>query len=335
MAAKPAVKDISIVLTNAPQLMLGTKQYPLNFTIMNLRNESKDISMQFSSNSLKMDSTSIDLALAPQEKKVVTVTVSPDKDGALDLSVTINQKRIIKYTETVLEGHENDMPQEPARVAASAPQASVKAPATPVQKPASPLVKPVKPAGPPAVQKPSGTPMKPVKPAGAAPPAVQKPVGAPVKSPVATTPAVSPVTQQAASSEDALEKRIMAIKDKYMAARTRLQSLPQGSPEYKSTYQDAVKLKDQYDKLKAIFESGGTMADAEAAVPSEPTVPARAQDPVAELKELGQRYTNLKNKLATLAPGTPEHEKVKQEALAVYKEYNDKKAKAKEQGLAV
>ena len=121
----------------------------------------------------------------------------------------------------------------------------------------------------------------------------------------------------------------MAIKDKYMASRTKLQSLAQGSSDYQRTYQDALKFKEQYEKLKGIYESGGTMADAEVAVPSE------AADPVAELKALGQRYTDLKNKLAALSPGTPEHDKVKQEALAVYKEYNDKRTKAKEQGLAV
>jgi hypothetical protein len=324
--------------------MLGTKQYPLNFTVMNLRNDVKDVSVQFASNSLKMDSTSIDLTLAPQEKKNVTITVSPEKDGAIDLSVSINQKKTIKYSETVLEGHENDVPQEPVPATPAAPATAAKAPAAPVQKPAGTPAKPVKPAGAtapasaPAVQKPAGAPMKPVKPAGAAPPAaapapaVQKPAGTPMK-PVkpagATAPAAASTPPKPAAGEDALEKRIMAIKDKYMAARTKLQSFTQGTPEYTSTYQDALKFKGHYEKLKAIFESGGTMADAEAAIPSEAT------DPVAELKELGQRYTNLKNKLATLSPGSPEHEKLKQEALAVYKEYNDKRTKAKELGLTV
>ncbi len=315
MAVKPAAKDISVILTNAPQLMLGTKQYPLNFTIMNLRNDVKDVSVEFSSNSLKMDKTTFELTLASQDKKPLTVTVSPEKDGALDLSVAISEKKTIKYTETVLEGHENDALQEPGQAAplAPAPVPAAAAPVKPAQKPAGGPAKPVKPAG-------ATAPAKPMKPAGAAAPAsvpaVQKPAGTPVK------PAGAAAPQKAAGTEDALEKRIMSIKDKYMASRTSLQSFKQGSPEYTRTYQDAVKYKDQYEKLKAIYESGGTMADAEAAVPSE------AKDPVAELKELGQRYTDMKNRLAMLSPGSPEYEKLKQEAMAVYKEYNDKRNKA-------
>ena len=114
-AGKPAIKDISINLTNAPQeLMLGTKKYPLNFTIMNLRNEVKDLSIEFVSSSLNMDTATCDLKLAPQEKKNVTLTVSPKKDGAQELSITITLKRTIKYTETVLEGQENERVKIPA-----------------------------------------------------------------------------------------------------------------------------------------------------------------------------------------------------------------------------
>nr|MDO8088681.1 hypothetical protein [Candidatus Sigynarchaeum springense] len=317
MAVKPAVKDISVILTNAPQLMLGTKQYPLTFTIMNLRNDVKDVSVEFASKSLKMDFTTFDLTLAPQDKRTITVTVTPEKDGVLDLSVAINEKKTIRYTETVLEGHENDSLPDSAPVTTQAP--------APVEPPAAAPVKPI--------QKPAGVPvkpMKPVKPAGmtlpVAAPAVQKPASAAPK-PVKPAGASAP-QKTVARVEDALERRIFSIKDKYMAARTSLQSMKQGSPEYARTYQDAVKYKEQYEKLKAIYESGGTMADAEAAVPSD------AVDPIAELKELGQRYTDMKNKLSTLSPGSPEHEKLKQEAMAVYKEYNDKRNKAKAQGLS-
>nr|MDO8110892.1 hypothetical protein [Candidatus Sigynarchaeota archaeon] len=69
-AVKPAVKDISINLTNAPkELMLGTKQYPLNFAIMNLRNESKTLSLEFASTSMSMDAPKLEINLGPQEKK--------------------------------------------------------------------------------------------------------------------------------------------------------------------------------------------------------------------------------------------------------------------------
>ncbi|MEX2683899.1 MAG: hypothetical protein Q6373_020175 [Candidatus Sigynarchaeota archaeon] len=327
MAVKPAIKDISVILTNAPQLMLGTKQYPLTFTIMNLRNDVKDVSVEFASKSLKMDSTTFDLTLAPQDKQSITVTVTPEKDGALDLAVTINEKKTIKYTETVLEGHENDMHQEAAPAATPTPApvtAAAVTPAKPIQKPTGAPVKPVKPSGAaapvtvPAVQKPAGAPVKPMKPAGEITPAK------PVKPAVIIAP-----QKVAVGAEDALEKRILSIKDKYMAARTTLQSLKQGSPEYMRTYQEAVKYKEQYEKLKSIYESGGTMADAEAAVPSE------SKDPVTELKELGQRYTDMKNRLSMLSPGSPEYEKLKQEAMAVYKEYNDKRNKAKAQGIVV
>ncbi len=334
MAVK--LKDISIILTNAPQLLLGTKQYPLNFTIMNLRNDVKDVSVQFSSNSLKMDSTTVDLTLAPQDKKSFTITVSPEKDGALDLSVAVNQKKNIKYTETVLEGHENDAQQVPATGGSPVPVVAAVSPATPVQKPNGAPMRPVKPAGTtapaaaPPVQKPAGTPVKPVKPAGATAQPVQKPSGIPMK-PVKPAGAAAPMaTQKPATTEDGLEKRIMVIKDKYMASRTALQSLKQGSSDYTRTYQDALKFKEQYDKLKSIYESGGTMADAEAVVPSEAAV-----DPITELKELGQKYSDLKSRLSMLSPGSPEHEKLKNQALAVYKEYNDKRNKAKAQGLAV
>ncbi|MBN2149899.1 MAG: hypothetical protein JW839_00505 [Candidatus Lokiarchaeota archaeon] len=320
MAVKPAVKDISVILTNAPQLMIGTKQYPLNFTVMNLRNDVKDVTVEFSSRSLRMDEARFDITLAPQDKKALTVTVSPQKDGALDLAVEVKQKKTIKYTETVLEGHEDDTPQEPSTLAATAPA------------PVSTSAAPARPTAAPAVQKPAGIPMKPVKPAvvaaPAAVPAVQKPAGAPMKPVKPAGAAATTARPQPAANDDALEKRIMSIKDKYMAARTSIQSLKQGSPEYARTYQEAVKYKEQYERLKAIYESGGTIADAEAAVPSE------AVDPIAELKELGQRYTELKNRLAMLSPGSPEHERLKQEAMAVYKEYNDKRNKAKEQGLA-
>ena len=86
---------------------------------------------------------------------------------------------------------------------------------------------------------------------------------------------------------------------------------------------DIKAMKEQYEKLKKIYENGGSLADAGLA----------PKDPVEELKELMQKYNALKAQLKNLAPGTPAYEKMKQDALAVYKEYTEKHDKAKKEGL--
>jgi len=349
MAEKPAVKDISINLTNAPrELMLGTKSYDLNFMIMNLRSEQRDISVEFSSDAMSVEPAVSEITLAPQEKQTITLNVTPQKDGALDLSVQINLKKTIKYTETVLEGEEGapaepvvtriTSPAAPAEINESSPETETQ-PSAPV-KPIKPgTAKPVKPAGAvkpvkqvgvtkPAVakpMKPAGT-AKPMKPVGTAKP--MKPAGTakpmkPVK-PVKPAAAEQPVAEEKPSADnEALERKIMEIKDQYMSARGQLQSLKQGSPEYVAKYKEATRLKEQYEKLKGIYESGGTLADAGFA----------PKDPVEELKELMQKYNALKAQLKNLKPGNPAYEKMKQDALAVYKEYTEKHDKAKQEGL--
>nr|MDO8116473.1 hypothetical protein [Candidatus Sigynarchaeota archaeon] len=280
MAARPVVKDISINLLNAPkELMLGNKSYDLNFMIMNTKSEQKDLVLNFTSESLKMDQEQLELKLGPQEKKNFTLSVTPTADGALDLSVSVVQRKTITYKETVLEGQENVVKEPEPKRAPEKPAAPAVAPSTPV--------KPVKPAVAPAIPV---KPVKPVKPSGEAPPP-GKPVK-PVKPSGEAPPPAKPVKPAGPSPMELLEKRIGEIRDAYMAARGKLQSIQQGTPEYKDVYQNALKLKEDHDKLKAIFEAGGPVPDdiIKAAAPATPAVKPTAQprpaDPVEELKFL-------------------------------------------------
>lgn len=334
---KPAVKDISINLTNAPrELLLGTKNYELNFTIMNLRSEEKDVSVEFNSDALSVDPPVTDITLAPQEKQIITLNVTPQKDGALDLSVKINLKKIVKYTETVLEGEQGAQSEEiapkttPSLVTAEPDEENqvVEVKPSKPEKPMKPvggakqaIMKPIKPAGLAKPLKPVGEEKpviaRPTKPAGSVKP--MKPV-----KPVKPVGAAKPLIEEKPSTGDeALEQKIMEIKDQYMTARSQLQSLKQGSKAYVTKYKEATQLKEQYEKLKTIYESGGSVADA-GLIP---------KDPVEELKELMQKYNALKAQLASTKPGKPDYQKIKQEALAVYNEYTEKHEKAKQQGL--
>src|SRR5271157_4469000 len=221
---KPAVKDISINLINAPrELLLGTKSYELNFNIMNLRSEEKEVSVEFSSDGLSVDPPVSEITLAPQEKQTIMVSVTPQQDGALDLSVKVNLKKIVKYTETVLEGQEGVQEEGTVvKTSAPAPTLEIEAvdegaqaqPSKPVK--AAPGAKPMKPAGAAKPMKPTAAAKpaigKPMKPAGAGKP--MKPAGAakpmkPVKR-VKSAGAAQPAAEETPSADnEALERKIM------------------------------------------------------------------------------------------------------------------------------
>jgi hypothetical protein len=363
------MRDIAISLMNAPrELMLGTKEYSLNFNVMNLRDEPQQLSIEFTSDSLSIDQPSVELQLDPGEKKVITIIVAPTGDGTLDLAVKVDQIKKVSYSAEVLEGHEDEVPSEETSEEISAPapskgapeeesgpsaesetEASSRPPVKPARIPVKPAGVPQKPAGLPvkpagrppikpagAPQKPAGLPVKPagrppIKPAGAP----QKPAGRPVK-PAGKAPAVPAVRKPAAqvrpapvqgaieAETGALLARITSLRDQYMTARNDLDSMTQGSPEYKKTYAAAAKLKTEYEALKARYEAGYTAQEEEA---------GEAPDLLSELNVLMVKYNELKAKLGSLKQNSAEYKKVKQEAMDVYNSYNEKKAQAKEQGL--
>ncbi len=334
MAARPVIKDISINLLNAPkELMLGNKSYDFNFMIMNTKSEHKELVLKFSSETMKLGQEQIELNLGPQEKKNVTLSVTPKADGAIELAVSVVQRKTITYKETVLEGQENALPKPGPEKPLAKPVAPVGAAgtqATPV-KPTSTAAAPVKPVKPAGEAPPVTKPVKPVKPAGEAPVAAKpvKPVKPAGEAPVA----VKPVKSAGPSPMELLEKHIGEIRDAYMAARGKLQSMQQGSPGYKDVYQNALKLKEDHDKLKAIFEAGGPVPDdiIKAATPA--AAPARSADPVEELKFLMARYNELREKLGKMDPSSSDYGSVRAEAMNIQKEYTEKLARAKAQGL--
>ncbi|MHA1370053.1 MAG: hypothetical protein ACTSWN_11010 [Promethearchaeota archaeon] len=328
MAVKPVVRDIVVNLINAPKgLLLGNKQYPLNFLVINLKNQSKKLLLSFSSDSLKLDNSFFEIQLGSREKKNLTLNVTPVKDGYLELALDVVEKKEIKYTEAILEGEEipeQEPPQEIKAVPASKPaktgtkpltmQGKIK-PTKPIVKTMASGVKPVK-----AVAKPGATLTKPVKPILKGTAAKMKPVKTGIKPSIKK---VKPTTTSKSISE--LETKLLSIKDEYMSERAKLQSIDQNSPEYKDIYKHALALKKEYDNLKKLLEQ-------ESSAPELKPAPAE-KDIIQELKELMAEYNKLKSRLSSMGVNHPEYSQVKQRALGIYKTYNEKRKIAKDQGL--
>ena len=283
---KPALKDINISLLNKPgHLLIGTQNYEFKFVVMNLNDDEKDLIIEFISNSFNLDKNKFELQLASKERKEIIINATPSQDGVLILQAKVLQKKIIKYVEKVLEGEE-----------ISASEGAEIQEKVAVAKPAKmPTTKPIK------------KPPKPTK--------MIKPV-IPIKK-------EREVPDKQVDGIKKLENKIAEIRQSYMDNRNKLQSIEKGSPEYRKIYNTALKEKEEYDRLKQIFEDGGTFADAY----------GEEKDPIAELKELMSTYNELKQKLSTLDASSQEYNEIKQTALEIYNQYNEKRKKAKRDGL--
>ncbi|MFX0101496.1 MAG: hypothetical protein ACFFCS_18115 [Candidatus Hodarchaeota archaeon] len=331
-SAKPVVKDIVVNLLNPPrELMLGTKQYKLDFMVMNLRDEVKDLHIDFKTESFSLDQDVFEVKLNPKEKKNIQVTISPIKDGSLDLSMAVTEKKTIRYTEKVLESGGEEPPVDATQVSiaeetTAAPESQKPVPriqpadAATTVKPSKPVKTPVKP-----VAKPVKTPVKPVTKPVKTP---VKPVAKPVKTPV--KPAAKPVkTPVKPSAEPNLSEKIATVKQQYLDLRTKLQNLSsqlgenaKGSPEYQEMYQEATKLKQEYERLGKLQKSQVKGADT-----SSGDATTSDANGVDQLKKLMDEYNILKAKLVGMDQGSPEYSHIKQRAMAIYKEYNEKRAK--------
>lgn len=157
-----------------------------------------------------------------------------------------------------------------------------------------------------------------------------------------------------------LESRINSIREKYMAIRTELQSLSQGSPQYQEKYQEAVELKSQYDSLKKQLEKGAEPISKPAVKPLKPTTkpvqkpskpvsristkppvkprtkpPAKTGDDdlLTTLTNIMNEYNNLRTKLQGMESSDPNYMQIRERAVELSKKYNSMREEAKRKGL--
>ncbi|MHA1684742.1 MAG: hypothetical protein ACTSUE_27635 [Promethearchaeota archaeon] len=327
--AKPAVKDISLNLMNAPrEILLGNKTYELKFTLMNLKANTRDLSLNFESEGMKITPGTMDMKLAGKGKEEFIVSATPITDGKLDLKLVVSEKKTITYTETVLERPDGT-------IVSTEPESK------------------------PTVQ--TAVPTSPTATTAAVAAAAVKPSTRPIKTSKPAANVQVNLTQ--------MEDEINSIREQYMDARTKLQSMTRGTSEYTEIYSKAMEFKKKYEELKIKYEKSAKIA-AEASTSIKPVKPAgmKVQKPIAtheikpaskpvkpavkpvikppvkpvpnpddlliaEVTKIMDEYNSLRSKLTSMDPKDPDYMATREKAVELSKLYNEKRAEAQKRGL--